>query len=110
MAPLAEMILFIRSLTVKWLALGVLASPGYCTLLPPTSNLVLFGSSIFSGWIRHVMMPWVTSFVLSHGPGAWDEEYFVGASVSSRHSFTKSTNLISYECCIHLPLVAGFGL
>ena len=27
-------------------------------------------------------------------PGVWDEDYCVGASVSTRHSLGKSTNLI----------------
>ncbi len=61
------MMLFIRSLTVSRSAVGVPALQGKCTLLPPATNLVRFSSSIFSGRMRMVMRPYVTSFARSQG-------------------------------------------
>jgi hypothetical protein len=68
-APAVEMMLFIKSLTVSRSAVGVPASPGKCTLLPPATNLGRFGSSIFSGRMRVVIRPYVTSF--AHSLGTW---------------------------------------
>jgi hypothetical protein len=62
-----EIMLLMSSLMVSKLAVGVPASKGKCTLSPPATNIVQFGSYVFGGLMRQVMRPYVTSFALAFG-------------------------------------------
>ena len=79
---------------------------------PPATNLVLFGSSIFSGQIKHVvvMSPYVTSSVLSFGTMCRGMKKIVsvpfarpGIPCASRPS------AFPYEW-VHVALVLGFAM
>ncbi len=67
LSPGVETTLVMSSLMVSKLAVGVPASNRKYNLSPPATNLVLFGSLVFSGLMRQVMRPYVTSFALALG-------------------------------------------
>jgi len=78
--------------------------------VPPATNLVLFGLSIFLGRIKHVMSPYVTSRILSFGTMCRGMKKIVsvpfagpGIPCVSRPS--------SFPCkWVHVALVLGFAM